>query len=101
MKMNKTLIEYASRHGTTAAYAKKLLQMLHGNVDLCFLNERENSLPDLSVYDTFVIRGSIEYGKINKSVTRCTKDNFELLKNQRLGLYVTCYYEDEKAQEQL
>lgn len=101
MKMNKTLIVYASRHGTTAAYAKKLLQMLHGNVDLCFLNERENSLPDLSVYDTFVIGGSIHYGKINKSVTRFTKDNFELLKNKRLGLYITCYYEDEKAQEQL
>lgn len=99
--MNNTLIVYASRHGTTAGYAKKLLQLLNGKVDLCFLNERENSLPNLSVYDTIVIGGSIHYGKINRSVTKFIDDNFELLKNKRLGLYVTCHFEGEKAQEQL
>ncbi len=101
MKMNNTLIVYASRHGTTSAYAKKLLQLLDGNVDVCFLNERANSLPNLSVYNTIVIGGSIHYGKINKSVTTFINDNFELLKSKRLGLLVSCLYEGDKAQEQL
>ena len=60
--MNNTLIVYASRHGTTSEYAKTF-STLDGNVDLCFLNERGDSLPDLTVYNTIVIGGSIHYGK--------------------------------------
>ena len=101
MKMNNTLIVYASRHGTTSAYAKNIFQLLDGNVDMCFLNERANSLPNLSVYNTIVIGGSIHYGKINKSITTFTNDNFELLKTKRLGLLVSCHFEGDKAQEQL
>lgn len=101
LNMNNTLIVYASRHGTTAVYAKSLLKLLIGNVDLCFLNERANSLPNLSVYNTIVIGGSIHYGKNNKSVSRFTKENIELLKTKRLGLYVTSFFEGDKAIEQL
>ena len=99
--MNNTLIVYASRHGTTAEYAKKLLQILDGNVDLCFLNERGNALPDLTVYNTFVIGGSIHYGKINKSVVNFCSTNSEMLKNKRLGLFVTCHFEGDQANQQL
>lgn len=99
--MNNTLIVYASRHGTTSEYAKRLFQLLNGNVDLCFLNERGESLPDLSVYTTIVIGGSIHYGKNSKSVLKFTNDNMELLKTKRLGLFVTCHYEGDKALEQL
>lgn len=99
--MNRTLIVYASRHGTTVEYAKKLFELLDGNVDLCFLNERESSMPDLSVYDTFVIGGSIHYGKNNKLIIDFTKDNLKLLKAKRLGLFVTSYFDGDKALEQL
>ena len=99
--MNNTLIVYASRHGTTSAYAKKLFELLDGNVDVCFLNERANSLPNLAVYNTIVIGGSIHYGKINKLITTFTNDNFELLKTKRLGLLVSCHFEGDKAMEQL
>lgn len=99
--MNNTIIVYASRHGTTAEYAKKLLKMLDGNVDLCFLNERENSLPDLTVYNTFVIGGSIHYGRINKSVVNFCNNNYEMLMSKRLGLFITCYFEGDNAQQQL
>lgn len=99
--MNNTLIVYASRHGTTSEYARKLLQMLDGNVDLCFLNERANSLPDLSIYNTIVIGGSIHYGKNSKSVIKFVNDNLALLKTKRLGLFVTCHFEGEKALKQL
>ncbi len=99
--MNNTLIVYASRHGTTSEYAKTLLKLIDGNVDLCFLNERGNSLPDLSVYNTIVIGGSIHYGMNSKSVVKFVNDNKEFLKTRQLGLFVTCYYEGDKALEQL
>ena len=99
--MNNTLIVYASRHGTTSEYAKRLFQLLNGNVDLCFLNERGESLPDLSVYTTIVIGGSIHYGKNSKSVLKFTNENLEFLKTKRVGLFVTCHFEGDKALQQL
>lgn len=99
--MNNTLIVYASRHGTTAEYAKKLLQLLDGNVDLCSLDERANSLPDMSSYNTIVIGGSIHYGKNSKLVIAFTKNNYKLLQTKRLGLFVTSYFDGEKAFDQL
>lgn len=99
--MDNTLIVYASRHGTTSEYANQLFQVLNGNVDLCFLNERGDSLPDLTVYTTIVIGGSIHYGKNSKSVVKFTNDNIELLKTKRVGLFVSCHYEGDKALEQL
>ena len=99
--MNNTLIVYASRHGTTSEYAKQLFQLLNGNVDLCFLNERGDSLPDLSVYTTIVIGGSIHFGKNSKSVLKFTNDNMELLKTKRVELFVTCHFEGDKALQQL
>ena len=99
--MDNTLIVYASRHGTTSEYARKLFQLLNGNVDLCFLNERGDSLPDLTVYTTIVIGGSIHYGKNSKSVVKFTNDNLELLKTKKVGLFVTCHFEGDKALQQL
>lgn len=101
MNINNTLIVYASRHGTTTQYAKSLLKLLDGNVDLCSLDERANSLPDMSFYDTIVIGGSIHYGKNSKLVVRFVKNNIELLRNKRLGLFVTSYFDGDKAQSQL
>lgn len=101
MNINNTLIVYASRHGTTTQYAKSLLKLLDGNVDLCSLDERANSLPDMSYYDTIVIGGSIHYGKNSKLVVSFVKNNLELLRNRRLGLFVTSYYDGERAQNQL
>lgn len=99
--MNNTLVVYASRHGTTSEYAKQLFQVLDGNVDMCFLNERGGSLPDLTVYTTIIIGGSIHYGKNNKSVIKFTNDNKHLLMTKRLGLFIVCYFEGDKAKEQL
>ena len=99
--MNNTLIVYASRHGTTSEYAKQLFHLLNGNVDLCFLNERADSLPDLTVYNTIVIGGSIHYGKNSKSVVKFTNNNIKLLKTKKLGLFITCHYEGDKALDQL
>lgn len=99
--MNNTLVVYASRHGTTAEYAKQMLKLLDGNVDLCFLNERADTMPDMSHYNTIVIGGSIHYGKNSKLVIDFTKKNIEWLKTKRLGLFVTSFFDGEKALDQL
>ncbi|HHW82027.1 MAG TPA: hypothetical protein GX746_10105 [Bacteroidales bacterium] len=101
MKINNTIIVYASRHGTTAEYAKKLMKLLDGNVDLCSLDERGKSMPDMSFYDTIVIGGSIHYGKNSKLIVSFVKNNIDLLITRRLGLFVTSYYDGERALQQL
>lgn len=101
MNINNTIIVYASRRGTTAEYAKSLLKLLDGNVDLCSLNKRGDSMPDMTFYDTIVIGGSIQYGKNNKLVLNFVNNNIELLRTRRLGLFVTSYYDGERALEQL
>ena len=101
MKINNTIIVFASRHGTTAAYAKKLLKLINGNVDLCSLDERANSMPDMSFYDTIVIGGSIHYSKNSKLVVSFVKKNIDFLRTKRLGLFVTSFYDGDKALEQL
>lgn len=101
MGINNTIIVYASRHGTTERYAKSMLQLLNGNVDLCSLNERADSMPDMSFYDTVVIGGSIHYGKNSKFVVNYVKNNYDFLLTKRLGLFVTSYYDKEKALKQL
>jgi menaquinone-dependent protoporphyrinogen oxidase len=101
MNINNTIIVYASRHGTTAEYAKKLLKLLNGNVDLCSLDERANSMPDMTFYDTIVIGGSIHYGKNSKLILNFVKNNLEFLRTRRLGLFVTSYFDGEKALKQL
>ena len=101
MSINNTIIVYASRHGTTAEYAKSLLKLLDGNVDLCSLDERANSMPDMSDYDTIVVGGSIHYGKNSKLVTSFVKNNLELLRKKRLGLFVTSFFDGDKALKQL
>lgn len=99
--MDNTLIVYASRHGTTSVYAKKLLKLIDGNVDVWFLNERGGISPNLSVYKTVVIGGSIHYGKNSKLVIDFTKKHLEELMTKRLGLFVTSYFDGDKALEQL
>ena len=101
MKINNTIIVYASRHGTTAEYAKELMNLLDGNVDLCSLDERGKSMPDMSFYDTIVIGGSIHYGKNSKLIVSFVKNNIDLLRTRRLGLFVTSYYDGERALQQL
>lgn len=101
MNINNTIIVYASRRGTTVKYAKSLLKLLDGNVDLCSLNERSDSMPDMSYYDTIVIGGSIQYGKNSKLVLSFVRNNIELLRSRRLGLFVTSFYDGERALEQL
>ncbi|QRX62865.1 flavodoxin domain-containing protein [Dysgonomonadaceae bacterium zrk40] len=98
--MHNTLIVFASNHGTVERCARELFRLMDGKVDLCNLNRRE-SIPDLNVYDSLIVGGSIHYGKVQNVIAGFCKNNQSLLAEKRLGLFVNCLYSGEKAQQQL
>ena len=98
--MHNTLIVFASNHGTVERCARELFKLIDGKVDLCNLNRRE-SIPDLNVYDSLIVGGSIHYGKVQNVIAGFCKNNRSLLVGKRLGLFVNCLYSGEKAQQQL
>lgn len=95
----KTLIAYASKYGCAKKCAIKLSEKLSGEVDIIDLKAQET--PDLSMYETIIIGGSIYMGQIQKQVTKFCKKNTEILKQKRLGLYICCMFTGEKAKNQL
>ena len=100
MDNNNTLIVYASRHGSVEKRARELFRLIDGKVDICNLNNR-NSLPDVSTYDSVIIGGSIYYGKVQKYVSDFCSGNRDVLKEKRLGLFVSCLHSGEIAEKEL
>lgn len=98
--MDNTLIVFASEHGTVKKYVRKLFELLDGKVDICDLNQRR-TVPDLSIYDTIIVGGSIYSGNIQQSVADFCNENIHFLQTVRLGLFVTSAYSGERGQQQL
>ena len=97
--MSKTLIAYATKHGSAEECAKSLGAKLDSSVDLCNLKEKKQI--DLGVYDTIIVGGSIYAGRIQKEVKEfCTKNENEL-KAKKLGLFICGMSEGELAEKQV
>jgi len=94
-----TLIAYASKHGCTKKLAEKLSEMVTGDTKL--VNLDDNASPDLSPYDTIIAGGPIYAGRIRKSVRDFCENNLPQLSRKRLGLFICCLHQDEKAEEEL
>ena len=82
----KTLIAYATKHGTTEKCAKMLSQKLTGKIDLC--NLKDVKVVELSQYDKVIIGGSVYIGKIQKEVSDFSLKNLNVLKEKKIGLFV-------------
>ncbi len=95
----KTLIVYATRHGSTEKCAKKLQDSLAGEVRI--LNLKKSAKINLNDFETIIIGGSIHAGKIQKKVKNFCLKNIELLKTKKIGLFICCMEEGEKAAKQL
>lgn len=94
----KTLILYASNHGTTAKVAERISRMIGYN--RCkVVNIYEEVPPSLDDYSTIIIGGSIHYGKVQKKIrTYCEKKLDELL-TKKIGLFI-CYMDREHNKEE-
>ena len=90
----KTLIVFASSHGTTEKVAHSIARsMNNGHVE--FINLKKEKPYDLSVYDRIIVGGSIHAGQIQGRVKQfCEKNMLQLLEKQ-LGLFLCCMNEPE------
>lgn len=92
------LIVYATRHGCTEKAANSLVENLGGDVSA--INLKENKNPDLTKAETIIVGGSIHAGRIQGKIKNFCNKNIDILKQKRLGLFLCCMEEGEKAQEQ-
>lgn len=82
----RTLIVFATKHGTTAACANLLAKQLDGEVVLCQLGKQR--VPQLDDFDQVIIGGSVYIGKIRKPVTGFIADWQSVLLQKKLGLFI-------------
>lgn len=92
------LILYMTSHGCAEKAAKTLKEMLNDEVVL--INLKRDSEPDLAAYDTMIIGGSIHAGRIQGRIKKFCERNASLLLDKKLGLFLCCMEEGEKAQKQ-
>lgn len=93
--MNKILIVYASKSGTTEKCAYKLANILK-LVDVVNLSSSKNI--DLDNYKTIIIGGNIRMGLLSKKVKRFIKDNKLKLLNKNTAYYICCGLVENKEQ---
>ena len=95
----KTLIVYGSKHGATEKCSKVLKDKLDGEVVI--VNIKKDVIPDMNSFDNIVIGGSIYAGRIQKEIREFCFKNESILKDKKIGLFVCCISEGEKAISQL
>lgn len=95
----KTIIIYISSHGTTEKIAKMIKAELPKH-DIEVINLKNIKKPELLKADQIILGTSIHAGIIPKRMRKLMIDNCELLKNKKLGLYLCCMEEGDKAREQ-
>lgn len=98
----KTLLAYASKHGTTRKAAESLAEQLQGEVVIVNLEDK-SARKNLKIkdFERIIIGGSIYIGNIQKSVKNfCQKKLEVLLQADQLGIFICCG-EEKKALEQL
>jgi menaquinone-dependent protoporphyrinogen oxidase len=95
----KILVAYRSRYGCTRRYATLLAEKLPGEVTLADLGQAGRLSP--AVFDLVLLGSPIYAGAVPAGVTRfCERHRSELLR-ARVGLFICCLYEGEKARAQL
>lgn len=94
----KTLIAYASTHGTTEKVARRIAELLEGR-QAEIVNLRQETPADLSRFDRIIIGGSIHAGQVQGRVKQFCEKNLLHLLEKPLGLYLCGMNEPEYQQE--
>lgn len=93
-----TLIVYMTTHGCTEKATRMLMECLSD--DLHIVNLEGMADPDLTPYDRVIIGGSIHMGEIQKDLKKYCERNTAILLQKKLGLFLCCMFEGERAQRQ-
>lgn len=94
----KTAIIYATKHGCTDKCAHTLANELETGPALFNIESKQDI--DINKYENIIIGGSIHAGMINKKIKSFISKNERILLNKKLGLFLCCMYEGDKALEQ-
>ena len=84
----KTLIIYASKHGTAEKCSEVLKGKLLGEVTI--VNIKKENVPDINSFQNIIIGGSIYIGKIQKNLNEFCLINLDELKKKNIGLFICC-----------
>jgi len=94
----KTLIVFATKYGSAEICAEKIKSRLQSDADI--LNLKNNKNPNINEYDTVIVGGSIHAGRIQGIVKKFCTANEKTLLQKKIGIFVCCMYEGDKAQQQ-
>ncbi|OGF48730.1 MAG: hypothetical protein A2231_01355 [Candidatus Firestonebacteria bacterium RIFOXYA2_FULL_40_8] len=94
----KTVILYSTRHGATKKCAELLKFKIFGSevVDI-----KEQPGFDIEPYDAVILGGSVQAGTVKRELKKFCEENRKMLFQKKLGLFVCCMYEGDKAQTQI
>ncbi|URZ05585.1 flavodoxin domain-containing protein [Clostridium felsineum] len=82
----KTLIIYATKHGSTKKCADFLKDRLDGEITV--VNIKNDFDINLKQFDKIIIGGSIYMGKIQKEITEFSNKNIDILCTKKVGLFI-------------
>jgi len=94
----KTLIIYATNHGSTAQASLMIQDRIGGDVTV--LDVKDDPKHELVPYEMVLVGGSIHAGGIQRRIKKFCEVNESELLEKRLGLFVSCMYEGDKARDQ-
>ena len=94
----KTAIIFSSTHGTTEKVAQMLSKQLKGVVDVIDLKEFPNQ--SLTDYNSVILGSSVYAGSVKARLKKFIKLNHNALLTKKIGLFLCCMYEGEKATKQ-
>ena len=94
----KTAIIFSSTHGTTEKAAQLLSKLLNGDVDVIDLKKYPNQ--SFTDYNSVILGSSIYAGSVKSRLKQYIKQNQNDLLTKKLGLFLCCMYEGEKAEKQ-
>jgi len=95
----RTLIVYATRYGCARKAAEKLCELF--GADAALVDLARDRDPDPGPFDAVIVGGSIQAGRVQRTVRAYCGKRAAELGGKRLGLYLCCMYEGDVAHKQL
>ncbi|MDD2438449.1 MAG: flavodoxin domain-containing protein [Massilibacteroides sp.] len=93
----KTIIIYSTKYGCSEKCAKLLAEKINGDTQIVDLTTKNDV--DISEYDKVIIGGPIYMGMLHKSIDSFCKNNEQVLKNKKLGIFVCSMFGGKKGEE--
>ena len=95
----KTVIIYASKHGTTEKVAHSIAEKLKETNEVKLFSLKNNPNPDISGFELVILGSSVYAGKASGKMKAFCKANESVLLQKKTGLFVCGMHPDKEQQE--